>query len=55
MKMAWYPSQLLEATKNGVPPIIPTDQFVQKFAVRTAKSVQVCAHSRRMAHLDLKQ
>ena len=34
-----------------MPLIIPADQYVQKDAVRTAKSVQVCARSGRMAHL----
>jgi hypothetical protein len=38
-----------------VPLIIPTDQYVQKYAARTAKSVQVCAHSKRMVHMDLTQ
>ena len=38
-----------------VPSIIPADRFVQKYAARTAKSVQVCAHSKRMAHLDFEQ
>ena len=37
------------------PSIFPADQYVQKYAARTAKSVQVCAHSKRMAHLDLEQ
>jgi hypothetical protein len=38
-----------------VPLIIPADQYVQKDAVRRAKSVQVCARSGRMAHLDFEQ
>jgi hypothetical protein len=33
----------------------PADQYVQKYAAITAKSVQVCAHSKRMAYLDLEQ
>jgi hypothetical protein len=38
-----------------VPLIIPADQYVQKDAARTAKSVQVCAHSKRMVYMDLTQ
>ena len=34
--------------KMRVPSIIPADRFVQKYAARTAKSVQIGAHSRHM-------
>jgi len=34
---------------------ISSDQFVQKYAVLTAKSVQTRAHSRHMTHMDFDQ
>jgi len=45
-----YQSALGGCRECHEPSIIPADRFVQKYAARTAKSVQVCAHSRRSAH-----
>ena len=37
------------------PSIISAGRIVQKYATQTAKSVQVCAHSKCRTHLDLEQ
>jgi len=43
------PISVWSQKQKRMPSIIPADQFVQKYTVRTAKSVQTHAHSKHMA------
>jgi hypothetical protein len=55
-EMGLATSSLSEACREWLMfSIISSDQFVQKYAAQTAKSVQACAHSRHMARMDLDQ
>jgi hypothetical protein len=55
-EMGLVTSSLSEACREWLMfSIISSDQFVQKYAAQTAKSVQACEHSSHMAHMDLDQ
>lgn len=53
MKLACVPEQLLEHAQRTHVFIISADRLVQKYAARTAKSVQMFTLADRLAHRTL--